>query len=625
MANIMSMKSLKNRVSQNGFDLSKKSNFTSKCGELLPYWWKFTLPGDKWSIDLKSFTRTVPATAPAYARSRKYYDFYFVPLSLIWNKFNTTITQMNNNVQHSSGVLLEDNTPISGYFPHCTLREIVDYLKHLAGSSSANNYFGLPRATLAIKLLSYFGILNYTIWEKLLKGEETGINLSQTINLFPLFVYQKIYCDFFRNTQWEKPNPSSFNVDFMTGKDLASMNYMQRVKTVDSTFAKFVASYNLFDLRYCDFQKDIFHGILPQAQYGETSYVSLNLGTDTSSSVKFPSFKADMTDSNGHIELVAADGVSLKNPSSTPFNIASGQSNTGLGIRMPSTNISTSGGVRFSNVTLDSGNLAQMSILALRKAEALQKWKEISQSGDEDYKTQISKHWDENVSDYLSGRAQYLGGVTQDIMLNEVINTNITGENGADLAGKGTGSSDGHISFDSRDQYGIIICLQHTLPIVDYITSGLSSEWTTIQASDMPIPEFDSIGMETMNLQNLSAAALNKATVPPFIGYVPRYIWWKTDFDRSYGDFTKSLLNWVLPYDDKDVSEQYNFPASSIDNPNVNVGKTMRYPFFKVNPNIFDGIFNVQADADVNTDYFLDSVFFKVNVVRKLDRDGLPY
>lgn len=75
MANIMSMKSLKNRVSQNGFDLSKKSNFTSKCGELLPYWWKFTLPGDKWSIDLKSFTRTVPATAPAYARSRKYYDF----------------------------------------------------------------------------------------------------------------------------------------------------------------------------------------------------------------------------------------------------------------------------------------------------------------------------------------------------------------------------------------------------------------------------------------------------------------------------------------------------------------------------------------------------------------------
>lgn len=613
MANIMSMKSLKNRVSQNGFDLSKKSNFTSKCGELLPYWWKFTLPGDKWSIDLKSFTRTVPATAPAYARSRKYYDFYFVPLSLIWNKFNTTITQMNNNVQHSSGVLLEDNAPVSGYFPHCTLQEIVDYLKYLAGSSSANNYFGLPRATLAIKLLSYFGILNYTIWEKLLKGEETGINLSQTINLFPLLVYQKIYSDFFRNTQWEKPNPSSFNVDFMTGKDLTSMNYMQRVKTADSTFAKFVASYNLFDLRYCDFQKDIFHGILPQAQYGETSYVSLGGDSSLPSTLESDSFS------------LSYFGKGLKNDSaiSTGKTWSTGENSLvkfNVDTRLPDAN---SGSLTIDNVRLVGSNT--LSILALRKAEAHQKWNEISQSGDEDYQTQISKHWDENVSDYLSGRAQYLGGVTQDIMLNEVVNTNITGENGADLAGKGTGSSDGHISFDSRDQYGIIICLQHTLPIVDYITSGLSSEWTTVQASDMPIPEFDSIGMETINLQSLSAAALNKATVPPFIGYVPRYIWWKTDFDRSYGDFTKSLLNWVLPYDDEDVSEQYNFPASSIDNPNVNTGKTMRYPFFKVNPNIFDGIFNVNADADVNTDYFLDSVFFKVNVVRKLDRDGLPY
>lgn len=613
MANIMSMKSLKNRVSQNGFDLSKKSNFTSKCGELLPYWWKFTLPGDKWSIDLKSFTRTVPATAPAYARSRKYYDFYFVPLSLIWNKFNTTITQMNNNVQHSSGVLLEDNAPVSGYFPHCTLQEIVDYLKYLAGSSSANNYFGLSRATLAIKLLSYFGILNYTIWEKLLKGEETGINLSQTINLFPLFVYQKIYSDFFRNTQWEKPNPSSFNVDFMTGKDLTSMNYMQRVKTVDSTFAKFVASYNLFDLRYCDFQKDIFHGILPQAQYGETTYVSLGGDSSLPSTLESDSFSLAYFGKGLQNDSAIATGKSWSTGenSLTKFNVDT---------RLPD---ATSGSLTIDNIRFTGSNT--LSILALRKAEAYQKWKEISQSGDEDYQTQISKHWDENVSDYLSGRAQYLGGVTQDIMLNEVVNTNITGENGADLAGKGTGSSDGHISFDSRDQYGIIICLQHTLPIVDYITSGLSSEWTTVQASDMPIPEFDSIGMETMNLQSLSAAALNKATVPPFIGYVPRYIWWKTDFDRSYGDFTKSLLNWVLPYDDEDVSEQYNFPASSIDNPNVNTGKTMRYPFFKVNPNIFDGIFNVKADADVNTDYFLDSVFFKVNVVRKLDRDGLPY
>ena len=36
MANIMSLKSLRNKTSRNGFDLSSKRNFTAKCGELLP-------------------------------------------------------------------------------------------------------------------------------------------------------------------------------------------------------------------------------------------------------------------------------------------------------------------------------------------------------------------------------------------------------------------------------------------------------------------------------------------------------------------------------------------------------------------------------------------------------------
>ena len=36
MANIMSFKSLKNKTSRNGFDLSSKRNFTAKAGELLP-------------------------------------------------------------------------------------------------------------------------------------------------------------------------------------------------------------------------------------------------------------------------------------------------------------------------------------------------------------------------------------------------------------------------------------------------------------------------------------------------------------------------------------------------------------------------------------------------------------
>lgn len=46
MANIMSLKSLRNKTSRNGFDLSSKRNFTAKAGELLPILCKEVLPGD---------------------------------------------------------------------------------------------------------------------------------------------------------------------------------------------------------------------------------------------------------------------------------------------------------------------------------------------------------------------------------------------------------------------------------------------------------------------------------------------------------------------------------------------------------------------------------------------------
>ena len=61
MANIMEMKSIRNKSSRNGFDLSFKRNFTAKTGELLPIMCKEVIPGD-------TFTRTMPVNTAAYAR-----------------------------------------------------------------------------------------------------------------------------------------------------------------------------------------------------------------------------------------------------------------------------------------------------------------------------------------------------------------------------------------------------------------------------------------------------------------------------------------------------------------------------------------------------------------------------
>ena len=124
MANIMSLKSLKNKTSRNGFDLSSKRNFTAKAGELLPVRCWEILPADSWSIDLKSFTRTQPLNTAAFARMREYYDFYFVPYDLLWNRANTALTQMYDNPQHAVSIDPLSNFVLTGDMPYTTCEQI---------------------------------------------------------------------------------------------------------------------------------------------------------------------------------------------------------------------------------------------------------------------------------------------------------------------------------------------------------------------------------------------------------------------------------------------------------------------------------------------------------------------
>ena len=96
MANIMDFKSVRNNVHRAGFDLSSRMCFTAKVGEMLPVKHWDLLPGDSFKIDGKSFMRTLPVQKATFGRVREYYDFYFVPYNLLWDKFESWIVQTKN-------------------------------------------------------------------------------------------------------------------------------------------------------------------------------------------------------------------------------------------------------------------------------------------------------------------------------------------------------------------------------------------------------------------------------------------------------------------------------------------------------------------------------------------------
>lgn len=620
MANIMSLKNVRNKASRNGFDLSRRTCFTAKVGELLPVWWKYVLPGDRFSIDLSSFTRTQPVNTASYGRIREYYDFFFVPLEQLWNKSHTVLTDMSDNVQHATS--LNGTDTLSSLLPCMnSLAGINQVLNNLYASDYKENFFGYDRRRLSCKLLTYLG---YGQMGEPNDQMQTNDTYQPNVSIYPLLAYQKIYADFFRFSQWESPNPSTFNVDWMKGDGMDSV-------IQPNQFTDFSQN-TMFDLRYCNYQKDLFHGIMPNAQFGSTAAVPIN-GSGSLSVDKGEALTNIYGFTTGKIPLSKGD-ISSSTSSPTTPTPPLGTNWEGIdATRFATTSVVSDEfvkGVSFSGGSASSS----LSILALRQAEALQRWKEVAQAAEEDYKSQIQAHWGVNVSDLLSGQARYLGGHASSININEVVNTNLVNgdtDQPADLAGKGVGSLNGKISFNSQGEYGVIMCIYHALPILDYVTTGTDLSLFHVTSTSFPVPEFDSIGMELLPWTGISNSVMGSQTQPfDFAGYVPRYIDWKTDYDRCVGDFAFSLKNWIIPFSDSHFwnlqHNDVNNPADEPDsNPNVGDDNSVRYPFFKVDPSIVDPMFAVQVDDTVQTDHLLCQSYFKVYVTRNLDVNGLPY
>lgn len=602
MGNIMNLTAVRNKPSRNGFDLSQKINFTAKVGELMPVWWTPVLPTDSLRVKVNNFIRTQSLNSAAFARMRGYFDFYFVPFSQMWQHFNTAVTQMNTNLQYASGPVISDNKALSGQLPYFTCEQVAKYIISLGDKKNA---FGFFRSTMTCRLLEYLGYGNFYPYDpngsQKWTWEEHSMLNNLALSPFPLMAYQKIYADYNRYTQWERTNPSTFNMNYITGNGDLNLDLM---------VSGFTDTFNFLDLRYSNWQKDLFHGVLPVAQYGEASVIPFDTKSFVLNDVemqyedrgqqtgrKFLSTEADgrVGYAKGVVEGsdVYPDGASHVQP-------------------------------MWLSGTPTSESLGSLSILALRRAEAAQKWKEVSLASEEDYPAQIGAHWGEKPSDFLSGMCRYLGGITSNLDINTITNTNLADDNAALQRATGTFNAAGGIKFDSAGQYGIVMCVFRALPILDYTTTGVYFGATLTDVTDFPIPEFDRIGMESVPVCRALNPALETPSSPPikadaYFGYAPRYIDWKTAIDVSRGEFTNTLESFVMKFNDDDL-----FAADSVDypdNPNVEAD-SVKAGFFKVNPHTVDTLFAVDADK---ADHLLCSTFFDVKVVRSLDTNGLPY
>lgn len=586
MPNVMSLKSFMNKPKRNGFDLSFKNAFTAKAGELLPIFCKEVIPGDKFKIKGQAFTRTQPIMSAAYVRMREYFDFFFVPYKLLWNRFPTFFTQMPDFHQASD---VNSSVNVGDQHPYFTKFDIQTYVNALNGDeTNKNNLFGYNRALLTCKLLDYLGYGSYY--------SMTGSMANDVVlNPMPLLAYQKVCQDFFRDDQWEKAAPYRYNLDYIVG----TSDLHIPVSTIDKS------AYTMFDLNYCNYAKDYFMGMLPSSQFGDESFVPLSASDEYITQLKVLDSTGSGSAPNWGATFVSVDSV-MGNSHGTEGYLS-----------LQSRGTSSTDGNELLRAGLLVPQSSGLSILALRQAEALQKWKEIAQSGRQDYQTQMQKHFGVTPSDAMSNHCKYLGGWTSNIDVSEVLNTNLGEETSqADIKGKGVGSSVGDIDF-STNEHGILIGLYHSMPLLDYNINGIDKLNLKTHATDYAMPEFDSIGMQQLNSFELLAQMGGEGLAE--LGWVPRYADYKTSIDEVHGAFNDTLEYWVSPM-------TVDYLRAYFDAVEAKYGSAqITYEFFKVNPSILDNLFGVNADSDVNTDQFLVNCFFDCKAVRNLDYNGLPY
>lgn len=639
MAHFTGLKELQNKPHKSGHDISSKNCFTAKIGELLPVWTDFAIPNSTYRFNLEYFTRTRPVQTSAYTRIREYFDFFAVPCNLIWKSFDSAVIQMGEKAPIQSKDLLT-NLAVKGDLPYCTLLDLSNALYYAGGSSplgslpkaveNFGNIFGYNRGDVNHKLLSmldygnvvnsadqFLGTATNRWWNMQAPLSNSGsysqkYNVNLAVNLFFLASYQKIYQDFFRWSQWENADPTSYNFDWYQGSGniFGSSGISAAIPSSNDYWKRD----NLFSLRYANWHKDKFMGILPNSQFGDLAVV--DLGTVSLSGSKIPVGAYDSVTDTGAFHQFKTSAESVNTGSST-------SKNTSLYPREPDS-ISVRAQSNLWAVLGDSPDLnLKFSVLALRQAEALQKWKEITQSVDANYRDQIKAHFGVNVPQSESHMAKYIGGIARNLDISEVVNNFLPGpgdqSSQAYIYGKGVGSGQGSMTFNTGSGYYILMCIYHAVPLLDYAISGPDGQNLVTSVEDLPIPEFDNIGMESVPAVELMNSRLysNVNSADKILGYNPRYYNWKTKIDRVHGAFTTTLKDWVAPIDDSFLYSLFGG--------NLSKYKGVTWPFFKVNPNTLDDIFAVKVDSTWDTDQLLVNCNVGCYVTRPLSADGVPY
>lgn len=545
-------------LQRNAFDLSYSNKFTASPGMLLPCYVQEVNPNEHFVISPQSFLRTMPLNTASFVRAKQNIEFYFVPYRLLCRQFPQFVVGTEYKISS-----VQPLNSYTGQLPNFDLRETINNL--IDQSKVTGNELdicGMPIYKGTIRLLDLlgYGVNMPTI--RSFKNSANGFQRTLSCNPFRLLAYQKIYYDFYRNPMYELNFPEAYNVDDSFDTELSSPTFDDYTHPANARFC----------LRYRNWKKDYFNCVSPYFQ-----------GADWLTTPVKP--------------------ISLLNP----------------GFADTIMNDHNAVAIAESRYYYPDSYQYGISIANLRSAYALDKLYRLSiAAGDGDYASQIRAHYGFDVP-YDNCKSRFLGGISEPISISEVITTATTSEAPTgDIYGKGLSANSGQrIVFDSKE-HGLIMGIFSVVPEADYNAAGVDKFNLKQNREDFYQPEFADLGLAPLSLYEYTYCDPHTGNgANKTIGYVPRYIEYKTRFDLVHGEFesfneTSSPTNgtlsaWCAPRQTQLSSDL--LPTNA---------------FFKIRPNIFNNISSVAFEGDESEDIFIVDFRANVQAVRPMSVSGLP-
>lgn len=538
-----------------GHDLSHDFGFTASTGMLLPVFADILNPGEKVQGGCDVFTQLqVPMAVPAQVDMEQIIDYFFVPMPMLYQPFESLIYQTNDYLS-TAAMYFRGNEPNVHstrepyeYFPALVLYNpstpsaLPTWVNTFHSFVNSYNWYyfdsSLPNKTCyeaigrqAYRLLDMCGFNPDELvapWTDTGSGHTFSPLSNFNPNVFPyqLLAYQCVYQYFYRVDQWDRFDNETFNWDeFISNLPSLGLFSIKQLKCLQ--------------LRYRPKYLDYFTNVKPSPYLQGQNMLRNLTGADNSANV-LVEFEKWLDGTSDYLRNKNAGGTSPASSISKSTQIASGIFNQG-GVISPA---------------YLSGSQT------LRNLRAADKFLQITARAANRYDDQVLAHLGYKVPNDVKHNIKYLGTQRKPFKINTVVSTD--GNTLGDRAGYALGSVSGK-GFDyTAPCHGVFIAIYSCMVKPRYI-SGFERNNVIRSIHDFWQPEFDNLGMQPIFAYELERMQVQPDYASLISGWQWRYEEKKRRFSKVSSAFRK-YLPWST-YVDSSGDTHIVAPSSASTNP----------------------------------------------------------